>query len=199
MRKNAINNNTTKKYIFILTLIWIILDILTMLYINNEFLSNADENFIRTAKISSYLTILINSSLIPFFTLLLFLMPWYLSNLLEINLKKEDVLEAIFYFILCFVFYEVFRFINAFLFLANNVNISPISNNFDMYVTNLAWYKIQQIMDIILIFTSTLIFTIVLKNKSKLNLKKLLPFSILVLILLFTYNYKFIVYIYNKL
>lgn len=181
------------KVITISTFVWMISEIITMSYVNELLLNGCtNELFLKTARISAYATIIIKSILIPAFVVIIFYFTFFLSIVFSYQYDKKYILSALNNFIICCSFFVFLRFLNAYIYLEGNIYY-PDSENFELFINNSIWYKIQSYLDAAYISISYLIFIFSLMWRKNITLYDSFKLSLGLLSVILIYNYKFIV------
>jgi hypothetical protein len=169
-------------------IILMVCNILSLTLINETLLSTTDNTFRQTARVSSYLTILINASLLAFMLLVIFTTSWYFTSVFSIEVKKANYLAAIKNFILCYIVYEVLKMVIAYLFLTDIASENMGNPAFIETVNNSSWAMIQKTFDILFIIISPVVFGFTLSQLEKLKLSRAVMVSLPVLLVLLILN-----------
>jgi hypothetical protein len=163
-------------------------NILSLTLINETLLSTTDDSFRQAARVSSYLTILINASLLAFMLLVIFTTSWYFTSLFSIEINKANYIAAIKNFILCYIVYELLKMVIAYLFLSDLARENVGNPHFVETVNNSSWAMIQKTFDILFIIISPVVFGFTLSQLEKLKLSRAVVISLPVLLVLIILN-----------
>lgn len=177
--------------------VWMILDFLSMSFINEFLLMGSDnEMFLKTARISGYATIIIKVSLIPVFILIVYYITYFISNLLSINLNKVYHIYALTNFTICCIIFSILRILNALIFL-DGAYYDPNSINFELLLNNSNWHIFQSNLDFIFLLVSYIVFIFSLNSKNHLSLLNSIKLSLGLLFIILVYNYNLFKNLFN--
>jgi hypothetical protein len=163
-------------------------NVFSLTLINETLLSTTERTFRETARISAYLTIFINASLLAFMLVVIFATAWFFTTAIAVPISKENYLAAIRNFILCYIVYEMFKMIIAWLFLTDVARANIGNPDFINTVNNSSWGLVQKTFDIIFIFGSPVVFGLTLKQRENLKPVHTVLISIPVLFILLILN-----------
>ncbi|MBL0742641.1 hypothetical protein [Chryseolinea lacunae] len=132
-------------------------------------LSVVDETLLYSARVSSYMTLLITVSL-TFITIMFLLgLPWFVLQYIKSSLPLKTFLHASHYFIYALVANEILKIGLLFIFLKNEAKSITMDFDFQQQLTSTVWYQLNRTLDIAAIFISSFAFGWTIKIEADQN------------------------------